>query len=99
MTRLDNLRCVWAVVWLLAALSWPVAPVAFADDSPAPPDDAGAAAPIAPQKTPDNPAPTPRGLFPAQPPPADKSGFLQEMGRWWDESKAKFDAEMKEAKQ
>jgi hypothetical protein len=90
---------------LLAALSWAAAPAARAEDSPSPPDAAApanttppAATPPA-QKAPDAPAAAPRGLFPVQPLPADKSGFLNQVSRWWDESKAKFDAQWKEAKQ
>jgi hypothetical protein len=106
MTRSNNSCrvCLMAAggLCLLAALSWAAA---RADDSPPPPAAATppaatppVATPPAP-KTPDPPATTPRGLFPIQPPPADKSGFLDGISRWWDESKAKFDAGLKEAKQ
>jgi hypothetical protein len=43
------------------------------------------------------PAPTPVPVFPAQPPPAGQAGFLHELGRWWQDSVANFNAGMKDA--
>ncbi len=34
--------------------------------------------------------------LPPQPPPAQKRGFLNDFGKWWDESIANFNAKMKE---
>jgi hypothetical protein len=37
--------------------------------------------------------------LPPQPPPADKRGFLNNFGHWWDDSIADFNAKMKDARQ
>jgi hypothetical protein len=87
-----------AMTWLLAASLSP-ATIAFAQtaQSPAqPPAPNGAAAvptgpaqaappATAPAQQAAIPAAQPRGLFPAQPPPAaGQPGFIYEFGRWWD---------------
>ncbi len=36
-------------------------------------------------------APPARGLFPAQPPPAEKPGFIYAFGHWWDSARGKLD--------
>ncbi len=43
------------------------------------------------------PAPAP-GSLPAQPPPANKPGFLHQLEVWWKDSFGDFDAKMKSAK-
>jgi hypothetical protein len=76
-----------AVVLPLAAfLSVATCDVARADDGPAP---AGAGAV--------QQAPAP-GALPAQPPPANKPGFLHQLEVWWNDSFGDFDAKMKSAK-
>jgi flagellar hook-basal body complex protein FliE len=65
--------------------------------APAPP---AAAAPAAPPTAAAPAATPPTAAAPASPPPpaADsKPGFLQEFGRWWKESIAKFGTNMKDA--
>jgi hypothetical protein len=82
-----------------------------ANDAGAPPGTASApqAAPAQPapaQPAPAQPAPAlappaqPPAVaaVPAQPPPpSSKPGFLHEVGRWWDESVANFNAQMKDS--
>jgi hypothetical protein len=53
-------------------VSTPAAPAQTAPQAQAPTAQAGA------------PVSQPRGLFPAQPPPAGQPGFVYEFGRWWD---------------
>jgi Sec-independent protein translocase protein TatA len=62
-----------------------------------PPPSGAATAPPAPavQQTPAVPPPSAPAL-PPQPPPVEKRGFLNDFGRWWDESIAKFKTKMKE---
>ena len=43
------------------------------------------------------PAPAP-GTFPAQPPPANKPGFLHQLEVWWNDGFGDFNAKMKSAK-
>jgi hypothetical protein len=81
------------------------APAATPQPAPSPP--ATAAAPAAPQPAPSPPAaaaapgaPPSDLAAPAPPPPSPpeaKSGFLQEFGRWWNESMTKFGSNMKDA--
>jgi hypothetical protein len=82
-----------AMTWLLAASLSPAAmTVALAQTAQAP--SGAVPAPAAPAQTaPQAQAPAaqagapvsqPRGLFPAQPPPAGQPGFVYEFGRWWD---------------
>ncbi len=82
------------MTWLLAASLSPAA-MAFAQTAqpPAPtgttPTAAGASPQLAPPTAVAPQAATspsqPRGLFPAQPPPATgQPGFIYEFGRWWD---------------
>jgi hypothetical protein len=83
-----------ATTWLLAASLSPVA-TAFAQTAQPPAPTGAAPPPAAPAQTaPQAAAPAPqaatqasqpRGLFPAQPPPAaGQPGFIYEFGRWWD---------------
>jgi hypothetical protein len=46
--------------------------------------------------TPASPAAQASGLALPQPPPAEKRGFLNDFGRWWNDSIADFNAKMKE---
>jgi hypothetical protein len=97
MTKSDKPRCFWsaAPVWLLAvSLSAATAGIALADDSQTPPAAAAGAAQPPAEKS----APPATGL-PPQPPAVDKRGFLNDFGRWWDESAANFNAKMKDARQ
>jgi hypothetical protein len=98
MTTSGKPSCFWeaAAAGLLAvSLSVATARVALAEDNQTPPAAAGAAQP-APEKA----APPATGpSLPPQPPPADKRGFLNEFGRWWEESAANFNAKMKDARQ
>jgi hypothetical protein len=83
-----------ALTWLLAASLSPAA-IALAQTAPPAAPHGPAAAQATPaasvpatpaQSVPATPAPAPqaKGLFPAQPPPADKPGFIYAFGRWWD---------------
>lgn len=81
------------MTWLLAASLSPPALV-FAQTAqisapngagPTPAASTQVAPPPAPAAQAAAPASQPRGLFPAQPPPAaGQSGFIYEFGRWWD---------------
>jgi hypothetical protein len=71
---------------IAVALAAATVGTARADDGPAP---AGAGAV--------QPAPAP-GALPAQPPPANKPGFLHQLEVWWKDSFGDFDAKMKSAK-
>jgi hypothetical protein len=110
MKRSDNAGtiCLLTVAMLLAASltgqavcaeNAPAAPAVPAAPVQAP--DAAGGAGTAPQQTPDKSAAPARGLFPAQPaPPAaagDKPGFFHQLGKWWDDSIADFNAKMKDA--
>src|SRR5579862_3116867 len=82
-------RLFWAaaiVVPIAVALAVATIGSARADDGQAP---AGAGAV--------QPAPAP-GSLPAQPPPANKPGFLHQLEVWWKDSFGDFDAKMKSAK-
>jgi hypothetical protein len=73
--------------------------------APSPPVSPAAAPPSPPQATtvpaatapvPATPAPTAGVTLPPQPPPvAEKRGFLNDFGAWWDKSVADFNAKMK----
>jgi hypothetical protein len=80
-------RCCAAVVLLAAALTFAAAATAGADDSQQPPANASAVQP-----------PPPSGAFPAQPPPASRPGFLNQLGVWWNDGFSDFNAKMKAAK-
>ncbi|HTV37836.1 MAG TPA: hypothetical protein VMF12_15500 [Xanthobacteraceae bacterium] len=89
-------RCAVAMLWLAAVALLPAAagaqtalPSALAGTSPAP----AAPAPTAPQAVaPAAPsAPQGRGLFPLQPPPPDRPGFIYAFGHWWDSARGKID--------
>ena len=81
------------MTWLLAASLSPAA-MAFAQTTQPPAPNSAAPVSVAPaQVAPQAPAPAaqaaapasqPRGLFPAQPPPAGQPGFIYEFGRWLD---------------
>jgi hypothetical protein len=76
-------------VWLLAAaLSVGAAGIAVADDPQSPPG-ASAAQPV---------PPAPQTGLPAQPPAANSPGFLHQLGVWWNDGFADFNAKMKNAK-
>lgn len=93
-----------AATWFLAAALSPfgLSPMAMAlaqDVQPSAPNGAGAAAQPAPAQ-PGQPQPPPpaaqaapqeSGLFPTQPPPAEKPGFIYAFGRWWDSTRGKFE--------
>lgn len=75
-----------AAIFVLAA-SLESAAIAVAQNAPPQsPNQAGAAAAGAVQ-----PAQPGRGLFPTQPPPTEKPGFIYEFGRWWDNTRGKLD--------
>jgi hypothetical protein len=80
-------RLIWAAAIVVPiALSAATVGIARADDGQAP---AGAV-----QQA---PAPAP-GPLPAQPSPANKPGFLYQLGVWWNDSFGDFNAKMKSAK-
>jgi hypothetical protein len=91
--RYGVLATTWLTSWLLAASLSPAA-IAFAQTAQPPAPNGAAPGPAAPAQTAPQaiaPAPqaaapaSPRGLFPAQPPPAaGQPGFIYEFGRWWD---------------
>jgi hypothetical protein len=87
MTGFENPRCFRALAMasLVAASLLPAA-IALAQTAQAPPTNSAAVAqPLPAQTTAPVPAPAAQGnLFPAQPPPAEKPGFVYEFGRWWD---------------
>jgi hypothetical protein len=76
--------------WLLAAAFSAAAGITLAQNAQPPP---AAAAP--PQPAPAAPAAA-APIVPAQPPPIEKRGFLNDFGKWWDESMASFKAKMKD---
>jgi hypothetical protein len=92
---------------LAAALAAATASVALAQTSQ-PPVAVTPAAPAAGPATPAAPQAAPAGALPALPPqpppvasplapaPAEKHGFLNDFGRWWDQSIADFKVKMKE---
>jgi hypothetical protein len=107
MTAPGNSRCSWAVTWLLVAvLSVAAAGLAVADDNqPAPGVGAGAGTgPSAAQPPPVTIAPTPSAPaasagFPPQPPPAaNRTGFLHQLGVWWNDGFSDLNTKMKDAK-
>jgi hypothetical protein len=59
---------------------------------------APAVAPQAPEAAAAPAVPQPAGVLalPPQPPPAEKRGFLNDFGQWWNKSVADFGAKMKE---
>lgn len=65
----------------LLAISLSPAAVALAQNPQSP------NAPVVAPATPEQPS----GLFPAQPPPAEKPGFVYAFGRWWDSAHGKID--------
>jgi hypothetical protein len=98
MTRSCNRRGVRAAAlpWLLgAALLLAAAPAPAAED----PNAAAAAVPPAQTEPPawpnQPPAPQASPGFPAQPSPVSPLGFLQEVGRWWQDSVTNFNTTMK----
>ena len=107
MTGCGKLRSISAkaALWLSALGLWGVllsgvAATAAPTDGSLPPAAADAAAvQIAQQASaavPTAPAPVPQaqstpGLFPTQPPPAVRPGFIYAFGRWWDTARGKLD--------
>ena len=88
--------CALATVWLVVTALSPTA-ISLAQGAQ-PPAPAGASpvqvapAPPAPQAAaPGAPAPQGRGLFPMQPPPPDRPGFIYAFGHWWDSARGKID--------
>jgi hypothetical protein len=47
--------------------------------------------PNGPAAAPATPAPQSPGLFPAQPAPAERPGFIYAFGRWWDSARGKIE--------
>ena len=89
MTDLETSRCdrALALTWLLAALLAPTATALAQNLPPTPPNGPAAAAQTTPaQPAPSMAAPAPQasGLFPAQPAPAEKPGFVYAFGHWLD---------------
>jgi hypothetical protein len=89
MTRFENPRCygALALIWLLAAVLSPAATALAQTPAPAPangPTAVQTTPPAQPAPAPPAPAPQARGLFPAQPPPAVKPGFVYAFGHWLD---------------
>jgi hypothetical protein len=82
-----KLRWPIAAACLLAALVAPVA-IAVAEDTQ-PPSANGSSGQFPPAQAPASVPP--RDEFPAQPPPAEKPGFIYEFGRWWDSTRGKFE--------
>ena len=86
------------MTWLLAASLSPAAAALAQTAQPPAPSGAAALPPAPAQVAPQGQAPAPqaaapgsqpRGLFPAQPPPAaGQPGFIYEFGRWWDNTHA-----------
>ena len=95
MTSFDEHRC-WgaaAVACLLAAVL-----VATAVASAVAEDNAANGAGPARQAQEDATSPAAASL-PAQPPPVQKHGFLNDLGHWWNQSFADFNAKMKAARE
>jgi hypothetical protein len=85
-----NSQRFWAVtVPLAVALAAAAAGTVMADDNQQP----AAAAPQQQQAAP------PSASLPAQPPPANRPGFLHQLGVWWNDGFGDFDAKMKAAKE
>jgi hypothetical protein len=72
-----------ATPWLLAASLSAVA-------GAAPMAAMGQAAPPQPPPQQSTPAAPQRGLFPSQPPPTERPGFVYAFGRWWDTARGKL---------
>lgn len=86
--------------WLLAAALWAgvAGPgMAVAEDAQSP--QGAAAAPASPAAPAAQPAAPQAGTsFPAQPPAVNRPGFLHQLGVWWHDGFADFNAKMKSAK-
>jgi hypothetical protein len=94
-----------ATACVLAGSLWAAAGLVYAQTagvpSPGQPAQqvqaAPGAAPIPSPATPPNPAPPGpaggqgRGLFPSQPAPAERPGFIYAFGRWWDSTTGKLE--------
>jgi hypothetical protein len=88
-------------IWLMAASLSPAA-IAFGQNAQMPvPNAAGGPQAVGVQPVPPATAPASvvpqaqgqgqdQGLFPAQPPPAERPGFIYAFGRWWDSTRSKF---------
>ncbi len=79
-----RVRSVLATTLVLGA-SLASAAVALAQNTQSPNGPAATPAPSA------QPGPQSRGLFPAQPAPAERPGFIYAFGRWWDSAHGKID--------
>jgi hypothetical protein len=82
------------MICLLAVTLLPAA-IAFAQTTQMPAaSGAGAqgteAQPVPPATAPASVPPQSQGLFPSQPPPTDRPGFIFAFGRWWDSTRSKF---------
>jgi hypothetical protein len=88
--------CALAMMWLIAAAASPAAIALAQGAQPAAPAGASPvqAAPAAPAPQATAPAapaaPAGRGLFPLQPPPPDRPGFIYAFGQWWDNARGQF---------
>src|SRR5580700_6604687 len=88
--NLQRFAALTVVLPLAAALTAAAVGTCLADDTQAP---AGAAVAQQPAAA----APGPSAL-PAQPPPANRPGFIHQLGVWWDDGFGDFNAKMKAAK-
>ena len=91
-----SIRAAGRAALLAVSLAGAAVGTARADDSPSPPSAAAAVGAA-------QPAPVPPGApsgapFPAQPPAAARPGFLHQLGVWWNDGFADFNAKMKNAK-
>ena len=88
--NLQRFSALTVVLPLAAALTAAAVGTCLADDTQAP---AGAAVAQQPAAA----APGPSAL-PAQPPPANRPGFIHQLGVWWDDGFGDFNAKIKAAK-
>jgi hypothetical protein len=91
-------RCLVAAALAAATASVALAQTSQPPIAAAPSPAAGPATPAAPQAAPAGalPALPPPVASPLAPAPAEKHGFLNGFGHWWDQSIADFKAKMKE---
>lgn len=85
--------CLLVSAWLLAVVS--PAAIALAQNGQQPSANGTPpsvrVAPGQPTASTSAPQQQGRGLFPVQPPPTDKPGFIYAFGRWWDSARGKFE--------
>lgn len=95
MRRMKSCRLRALAILCLAAAAFSPAAIALAQGVPpagASPAQATPAAPAPQAAAPTTPAaPQGRGLFPLQPSPPDRPGFIYAFGRWWDSTRGKID--------